>query len=1321
MGAGVGRLNENQILSELLQKGFITSSELTKLEEDLETTIDPSVPVFGRRIDLLISRGSVTKDAVQQVVEDLELERVEQTKVEEWDINTADTLAHDPAETIDGGFEDISARGEAPEGEERFGHSDPRPMTGNSDFTPTGMLSDEEIESEMRKRGSAPIPSSKKASQTSDKSRSRTSAKLRISQELLDRHLKEATPIKDLPVENWDRYLFVNFLGEGGMGKVYKGYDPYLKRYVALKFIRGDDTDLSRRFIQEAQAQAKVEHRNVCKVYEVGEVQDKLYIAMQFIEGHTLSRARKEMTLEKKIRVMRDICEGVHAAHRSGLIHRDLKPANIMVEQTEEGLVPYVMDFGLARELEATGLTQAGVVMGTPLYMAPEQARGDISLLDRRTDVYSLGATFYETFVGQAPFKGKSGMDILMKVLQEDPLPMAHHDPTIPPDLDTIVMKCLEKEPQRRYDSARELAEDFQRYLDDEPILARRTSIGYRLAKKAKKHKALVALASAAAIVVIAVLSLWWRGRIDAANQTTLAVQFGRAVNEMESVVRYAYMLPEHVVDAHVLLADRMADVTKTMKQFGKIGDGPGNYALGRGELAEEDYNAALMRLQEAWDSNYHAPEVAYALGRALGEVGETRRTRAMRDSNKENRARSLEKINKDFFQPAVLYLQQGRDARGESSEYVEALLNYYDKDARCATKNKTAALRQTNAALVKSNWLYEARKLEGDVYRSSGDEKSDQGDYKEALKDYEKAKEAYRQTVNMARSDKVGYEGLCNVWNEILIVDLYQGTNPENSFKSALESCGNAIKVNPRSTKGYDGLADAYVRYGNYLFDHGNDPTQPLSEAIETARTSLKIDSIKEDVPQTVGDRYLTLATAIWMNGLVKMYNGDDPTPLLTESLSNFKIAVEKDPLNAESYLNMATAYTTLSQYQMKVGKDPKQALDSAMQSFSKSVALDPNFAEAYGNMGKLHWQQAQAEMQGGADPGPTLKMAVEELQKALQVNHKYSLAYDDLGITYTIEGIYAIGHGQDPSGALDKAIENYQSSLKANPDVADTYNNLGEAYRYKGRYLYMSGGKPQNDFEHAIANYNKALQIDPQHPDAYSNMGNVYSLQADIQVSEGANPSDSLATAVKSISKAIGIDASYPDYYINLADAYLVSARYKLFLANSSESDLKSAGDAAHKALDANPDSSDALLRLGEVERLLAQWDDHSGKAASTHLEAAANYLKQAQDKNENDAFVFLALARLDSTGRPDAARIHDGTVMAEKALILNPRLVAAKAVKGRLLLRQAELETDTQKRTDLFEKALLQMQKAIQENRYLQREFKQDLEAASNPGGK
>ena len=293
-------------------------------------------------------------------------------------------------------------------------------------------------------------------------------------------------------------------IGSGGMGEVYKAWDPELERFVALKFLRHEEPELVERMFREARAQARVDHPGVCEVYEVGEDDGRPYIAMQYVEGPLLDEAAGEMTTEQKVVVVKEVAEAVAAAHAAGLIHRDLKPGNIKIAETEDGrLRPYVLDFGIAREKEVSGLTVTGQILGTPGYLSPEQARGEVTGLDRRTDIFSLGVILYELVSGRRPFAGDSDAEVLVQLLEGEPTPLRRVVPDVPRDLETVVMTCLEHIRDRRYQSARELAEDLGRFLEGEPIEARPISIISRIARRARRNKVATTLAAVLAIAVL--------------------------------------------------------------------------------------------------------------------------------------------------------------------------------------------------------------------------------------------------------------------------------------------------------------------------------------------------------------------------------------------------------------------------------------------------------------------------------------------------------------------------------------------------------------------------------------------------------------------------------------------------------------------------------------------------------------------------------------------------------------------------------------------------------------------------------------------------
>ncbi len=274
------------------------------------------------------------------------------------------------------------------------------------------------------------------------------------------------------------RYRVTRVLGKGGMGVVYAAEDPSLKRMVALKLIRPEyDVELSAglvaRFRAEAEAVAAVRHANVVQVYEVGEHSGRPYIALEYIDGGSLEAKVAVAPLPPRAaaELLVPVARAVHVAHERNIIHRDLKPANILLTAAGE---PKVTDFGLAKRLDqGGGLTQTGAVMGTPYYMAPEQARGDQKGVGTAADVWALGAILYRVLGGRPPFQAATAALTYQQILHADSVPLRRLVPGLPRDLETACAACLHKDPAKRYSSAADFADDLDRYLTGRPILAR--------------------------------------------------------------------------------------------------------------------------------------------------------------------------------------------------------------------------------------------------------------------------------------------------------------------------------------------------------------------------------------------------------------------------------------------------------------------------------------------------------------------------------------------------------------------------------------------------------------------------------------------------------------------------------------------------------------------------------------------------------------------------------------------------------------------------------------------------------------------------------
>jgi WD40 repeat protein/serine/threonine protein kinase len=335
-------------------------------------------------------------------------------------------------------------------------------------------------------------------------------------------------------------YEIIAEIGRGGMGVVFKARHRGLNRLVALKMILAAEfasKSEQHRFQREAELAARVKHVNIVQVHEVGQLGDRPYISMEWVSGGTLAERLDgtPWSAHDAARLIGTLALAIDAAHRQGVIHRDLKPANILVQPDDEGgppstltaasksgpvagLTPKITDFGLARTLQDhPALTKTGFAVGTPEYMAPEQADGDPARVGPVVDVYALGVILYQLLTGQPPYRGESPAAVLLAAASDSPVAPRRIKPNVPRDLETIVLKAIEREPKARYLTAAALGEDLRRFLADEPILARPPRLSERLVKWARRQPRLAGLAASLILVTVAALAgltaLWLRAQ----------------------------------------------------------------------------------------------------------------------------------------------------------------------------------------------------------------------------------------------------------------------------------------------------------------------------------------------------------------------------------------------------------------------------------------------------------------------------------------------------------------------------------------------------------------------------------------------------------------------------------------------------------------------------------------------------------------------------------------------------------------------------------------------------------------------------------------
>jgi hypothetical protein len=1107
----------------------------------------------------------------------------------------------------------------------------------------------------------------------------------------------------EFPVQDWDRYEFLGFLGQGGMGMVFRARDRRLGREVAIKFVRLDEDRHVERFMVEARAQARVDHEHVCKVFEVGEVEGRVFIAMQHIVGASLDAA-PGLSLEQKVIVLRDAARGVHEAHRVGIIHRDLKPSNIMVERTEDGACrTFVMDFGLAREWNQD-VTETGSVLGTPAYMSPEQARGEVSRLDRRTDVYSLGATLYHLTTGRPPFAGANALEILSAIASADAPPMRSLRLDIPRDLEAITLKCLEKERSRRYDSAKALADDLDRFLAGEPVRARPAGLIYRTHRRFMRHKALAVTGTVAFLLVLIALGAALKTRHDASRRERLAQQFTESMARIESMARYSALSPLHDIrpDLKAVQA-HMAKMQEDMRQAGTIANGPGHYALGRGYLTLDDDEKAREHLQLAWDAGYREPRVAYALAVVVGRQYQEKLLETERITDAAQRDARKQDLETTLRARALGFLRQAKGAEMPSPAYLEALMAFYEG-------RLDEALDRLKAVGDDLPWFYEAPLLRGSLLQARAWKRWNQGERDAAQADFEAGRAALTAAAASGRSAPAVYAAMAELELNVLYMEKFGRGQVEPAFARGMTYVQTALTAQADHVPSLIVQAALMANLADFKMNRGEKADDLVQQAV--AATSKAVMA-----GPTRADGRVALGKAYYQWGNARQDQNLDPTEQLTKGLQALEsLSPGKRDYTVENHIGLI--HQTWSDFEAQQGKDSSAHLSGAIAAYERATQMEPQLLPAWINLGTC--LRRRAALPRAVNPEGDLETALKVLGQAHTLNSKHFVPYFVKGQVLYDLALLKRYRGENPEPDLLRSVEANNQGLTINSDIPHLYNSLGEAQIQLARSAWESGKDPMPLLVRAQKAYRKAITVAPNQVLGYLNLGDLLIWKA--RWEHGPGSLRTLNEAETVLQRALVASPSNKGVLANLGRVDAARVETVLHQAREPISSFSKGEVTLLKALAQDPQDHYSLQYLGELQSATANWMALHGRAKRKHFDSAEESYRKALQFASNDQEILLELSRLylaravweRTTSQDGSSSIAQSRSLLERILKVRPRWGQALVLRGGLTLEEAELLPASARGTKARE-AKQAFDEALSLNRNLTEEWQPWIERA------
>ena len=1006
-----------------------------------------------------------------------------------------------------------------------------------------------------------------------------------------------------------DRYEILALLGQGGMGAVYKARDTELGRLVALKLIRPDlasNPEILRRFKQELILAREVTHRNVIRIFDLGQAKGFKFITMEYVEGRDLRailREREKPPPEETVRIIAQVCRALEAAHAAGVVHRDLKPQNIMLDAKDR---VYVMDFGIAHSLETPGMTQTGALMGTPEYMSPEQAKG--IKVDPRSDLFSLGIIFYELLTGISPYKADTALATLLKRTQERPQPPAEIDPTTPKAISDVVMKCLEIDRDQRFSTAREILEDLGEEMPTSVRTVAPTLPPLIPTPPAKEISPFVRyrtwIAGATAVVLLAALGIAYRSKIFPAKRAAPVEQASLAILPFRNASgdasldwlgpSLADMLSTDVGQSarlRTISPDRLHQVLSDLRitpgtsidptMVGRIAEFSNADTVVWGQYArfgeQIRIDATLLDLKH----NRRAPLKIEAASEkeipgTVDAFAELIRTNLAVSSD------VLKELKASSFQPSSKSVPALRDynkslqllREGKNLQAIKTLQAAVQEDPQFALAY--SRLAETDSALgYDTDAEQNSRKaLELSQQLPLAEKYLIEANHARVMKDNKKAIEAYE---NLAKTSPDNPDA------EFALGGLYEDNG---DFDKALIHFGNVLKSDPKNL-------DALLATGRVESKRG-DPQAGLDSLSRALSIAVQIENPEQQamILQATGIAYRLLGRT-------------------EDALRNYEQSMEINTRLGKKR-GVAANLSEIAQVQARMGK-PDVALADLKKALSlrREIGAKKEVGDTLIDLGQFYEERSEHDQ------------ALQDFKEALQIERDSG---DELFQAYCLNDIGSVDLAK---GEFQDALIYYQQALQLreklnNPDeIAETLSNIGETLAKTGQY------------DKAVEDHLRALDLERKAGDKRgaavdsSNLGVLLGYQG------------RLGAAVNSTADAVKAFRDMKDRSLWMAQALSGYANALIQAGRGVEAQpvLKEGGDLAREI---KSDVTLAVLLNSEGDDAYYRADS---KSARTSYQRALEAAQRAKSR-EDTLIAQFSLARIqlqegDSRGSLDVFR--------------------------------------------------------------------------------